>query len=257
MTRILNTVLLPLNLMSREEVIYANKGISLLAFPFFFVAALWVFYALDLVLPFEMAQLGVYPRSFTGLLGIFTMPFVHGSLNHLMSNSAPLMVLGGLVYYFYRPIFYRIYFFGIVLTGIMVWLFARPSFHIGASGLVYALASFLFFSGMFRRSYRLMAISLLVVFLYGSLIWGIFPFKPGISWEGHLFGGVAGLAIAIYYRKLPVVKRKKYSWEVLDEDLEIEHYESRFGERYWEDKPQAPPPQIPIIRYFFRKKEEN
>ncbi|UTW60802.1 rhomboid family intramembrane serine protease [bacterium SCSIO 12741] len=243
--------------MIKEEVIYGNNGFSLFAFPFFFVALLWVAFAFDMLVPFEMANLGVYPRSFAGLLGIFTMPFVHGSLNHLMSNSAPLIVLGGLVYYFYRPIFYRIYFFGIVSTGIMVWLFARPSFHIGASGLVYALASFLFFSGMFRKSYRLMAISLLVVFLYGSLIWGIFPFKPGISWEGHLFGGISGLGIAIFYRKFQVVRKRKYSWEVIDEDLEIEHYESRYGEKYWEDKPNPAPPQIPVIRYFFKKKEED
>lgn len=111
------------------------------------------------------------------------------------------MVLLGCLFYFYRKIAFKILIYGVFLSGLLTWSFARPAYHIGASGVVYLLVSFVFFSGMFRKYYRLVALSLMVVFLYGSMVWYIFPMEERISWEGHLSGFLVGLLFAYIYRK--------------------------------------------------------
>jgi membrane associated rhomboid family serine protease len=114
--------------------------------------------------------------------------------------SIPLYLLTTAIFYFYRPLAVRILVLLWLVTGFCVWIAGRDAYHIGASGLVYGEASFLFFSGIIRRLAKLAAISFLVIFLYGSMIWGIFPFYPEISWESHLFGGLAGLTFALVYK---------------------------------------------------------
>jgi membrane associated rhomboid family serine protease len=126
--------------------------------------------------------------------------------------------MGAGIIYFYRSLSYRVFLIIWIASGICLWIGGRPSYHIGASGLVYGMAAFLFFSGAIRRDPRLAAISLIIVFLYGGMVWGVFPIWPTISWEGHLFGGIAGLACAIAYRHQGP-QRKVYSWE-LEEDEE-------------------------------------
>ncbi len=144
--------------------------------------------------------LGVYPRTIFGLLGILTSPFVHGDWLHLLSNAVPFLLLGGSILFFYpllaRKVLLNIY----LLTGMSVWLFARPSFHIGASGLVYGFAAFLFFSGIFRRDMKSISIALIVAFLYGGLVVGLFPAGTGVSYESHLFGAIAGSISAFAYK---------------------------------------------------------
>lgn len=167
----------------------------------------------------KLSDWGVYPRQKQGLKGIIGMIFVHGSWKHLFNNAVPLLVLGSAIFYFYRSIALKVIFYSILFTGFLVWLGARPSYHIGASGLVYALAAFLFLSGLLRQHRPLMALSLFVAFLYGGLIWGIFPNEQRISWEGHLFGGISGLFWALYYRT-EGPQRKKYSWEIEAEILD-------------------------------------
>lgn len=213
------------------------------------LVVIWSVFFFEYLTTIDLSWLGVYPRTVTGLIGIATAPFVHGDMNHLISNSLPLFLLISLVYFFYKPMFYRVLFFGWIITGFWVWVMARPSYHIGASGIVYMLASFLFFSGMFRKSFRHVAVSLIIVFLYGSLIWGVFPFEWTVSWESHLSGGVAGLMLAYYYKDVLVFRKKKYSWEVESEDVSIQQLEEKYGEKYWE--PESTRPKT-IIQYFFK-----
>jgi len=166
----------------------------------------------------RLSHFGVYPREFKGLFGILSSPFIHGDWKHLFNNSVPLIVLGSALFHFYNRLAIRVWIYSIIFTGILVWLGGRLSFHIGASGLVYALATFLFFSGFIRKHKPLMAISMIVVFIYGGMVWGIFPKDEHISWEGHLFGAINGLFWALYYRD-EGPQRKKYSWEIEEEIL--------------------------------------
>ena len=190
-----------------------------LLFPVFFVTVLWVIKLLEYAFSLDLYYLGIYPLKLEGLIGIITSPLIHGDFQHLFNNTFPVLFLSVALFYFYRPIHFKIFILIYIFTGIWVWFGGRPSFHIGASGIIYGLASFLFFSGIIRNDVRLMAISLVVTFLYGSLIWGIFPLKEGISWESHLWGGVAGFILSIFYRKHGP-QRKKYDWEYEEEEEE-------------------------------------
>lgn len=152
-------------------------------------------------LQLDFYQLGVFPQQAKGILGILTSPLVHDDFEHLFANTVPFLVLSWGIFYFYRPLSYKIFFLCYFTSTILLWFGGRESWHIGASGLVYAFASFLFFSGIIRRYYKLIAISLIVVFLYGGLFWGIFPILKDVSWEGHLFGAFSGLIYAIAFRK--------------------------------------------------------
>jgi len=186
--------------------------------PLLFVVILFLIHSYSTYYGVRLSHYGIYPRELKGLLGILTSPFIHGDWKHLFNNSVPLILLGSALFHFYKRLAPRVWIYSILYTGILVWLGGRPSFHIGASGLVYALASFLFFSGFIRKHRPLMAISMVVVFIYGGMIWGIFPRDEHISWEGHLFGAFNGLFWAFYY-KSEGPQRKKYSWEIEEEIL--------------------------------------
>jgi len=173
-----------------------------------FVGILWLVRIVESMLSFDLGILGIHPRSLAGTVGIITGPLVHGDFQHLMSNSLPLIFLGVGVFYFYNRIalevFFGIYFF----TSFWVWIVARDAYHIGASGIVYGLASFLLFSGFFRKDSRSIAISLIVIFLYGGMAYGLFPTNEGISWESHLLGSLAGLISAFFYRRHQLTARE-------------------------------------------------
>lgn len=162
---------------------------------------IWLVYFIEITFGFNFNKFGIYPKSFLGLRGIVFSPIIHSDAKHLFNNSIPLMVMLGCLYYFYQKIADKILFFGGLLTGLITWFIGRPSFHIGASGIIYLLVSFIFFSGVFRKYYRLIALSLVVVFLYGSMVWYIFPTEERISWEGHLSGFLVGLIFAFIFRK--------------------------------------------------------
>lgn len=193
-----------------------------LILPIGMVAFLWLVKLAELAFDVQFTHLGVYPLKQNGLIGILTAPLIHSSFNHLAANSIPLFILSLSVIYFYRNLSYRIIILTYFISGLMVWLGARPAWHIGASGVVYGLAAFLFFSGVLRNQIRLLTIAFVVVFLYGSMFWGIFPIKPEVSWEGHLWGGISGLLLAIFYRKNGPV-RNKYKWEDEDESDDDEN----------------------------------
>jgi membrane associated rhomboid family serine protease len=180
--------------------------------PLLFVLLLWLIKLVDFSEQLDLFVFGVFPREVKGLLGIFFSPLLHSDFNHLMSNSIPILILGTGIIYFYRELAYKV--IGIIwfLSGLGVWVVARESYHIGASGLIYGIASFLFLSGVIRKDYRLSSISLLVIFLYGGLVWGIFPLFPQISWEYHFFGVISGFLAAVIYRK-DGPKPIEWSWE--------------------------------------------
>lgn len=184
-----------------------------------FVLLLWVIEIFEWLSGISLSFLGVYPLRWSGLVGIIGAPLVHSDFSHLAANSVPLLVLGTALFYFYRPIAYKVFIWSYILTGLWVWVFAREAYHIGASGVVNALAAFIFFSGLIRRNTRLIALAMVIAFLYGSIIWGIFPeFFPGenISWESHLMGLIAGTILAFYFRK-EGPQRERYSWEIEEE----------------------------------------
>ena len=174
-------------------------------FPCILLIVLWMIRLWEWNFQTEFYWMGVYPRSASGLLGVLTEPFVHANAKHLFSNSAPLFVLSWCLFYFYLDLGYAVFPVLWVSSGFVTWCIGRESWHIGASGLIYGLSFFLFFSGVFRRHIPLMAISILVVFLYGSLVWSMLPvwelIEENISWEGHLSGAFSGFICASVFRK--------------------------------------------------------
>jgi membrane associated rhomboid family serine protease len=182
--------------MSEEK----KRFVYSLVFPAFFLFLIWAVKFFEIAMDLSFVQGGVYPRRLSGLKGILFSPLIHGDWKHLVDNSFPVFFLSVALFYFYRDIAYRIWFLIYFISGILLWGIGRQAFHIGSSGLIYGLAAFLFVSGIIRRVRSLMAISLLVVFWYGSLVWGLLPFDYEVSFEAHLTGAVTGILLAIFYR---------------------------------------------------------
>ena len=191
-----------------------KKFISSLLIPMGLLFVMWIIKVIETCFDISLSNLGVYPLEIKGVTGIVLMPFVHGSWSHLLANTIPFLILSSALFYFYDNISIKVLIGIWVLSGIWVWFGGRSSWHIGASGVIYGISSFLFVSGIIRKDTRLAALALIVAFLYGSMIWGVFPdFFPkekNISWEGHLGGAVAGLILALYYRNSGP-KPKQYS----------------------------------------------
>ena len=190
----------------------------------FSAAVVFIFWLIEIVkqtLGISLVRLGVYPLHVKGLVGIFFSPLIHSGFNHLLSNSVPFFILMFMLIYFYRRISYRIFIQLYLLSGICVWLSGREAWHIGASGVVYAMAAFHFLSGIIRDDVRLLTLSVTVTFIYGGMVWGMFPINPDVSWEGHLWGAVSGVGLALYYRKY-IIRRDKFDWEDENEDEETD-----------------------------------
>ncbi len=187
-----------------------------LRIPLLMVVLCWAIFYIDLTHPaYELYTWGIQPRTLTGLRGIFAAVFLHSTsdFSHIINNTTPLLFLGWALFYFYREMAWTVLFGIWGISGFWVWLSAGGSnYHIGASGLLYGLAAFLFFSGVLRRHTQLMGLTLLIVFLYGGMIWGIFPYDIRISWESHLFGSIAGAIFAVFYRRKGI-QRTRYEWE--------------------------------------------
>ena len=169
--------------------------------PFRFVVLLFVVYISEILIQIDLSFLGVYPRTTWGIIGVLTGPLIHGNYLHLISNALPLLILGTALFYFYDRIAVRVFFVCYLSTGLLVWIFAKQNFHIGASGLIYGIAFFLMTFGLFRKDFSSLLISVVVAFFYGGIIYGVFPNQPGISWESHFFGALMGIVSASFYSK--------------------------------------------------------
>jgi membrane associated rhomboid family serine protease len=197
--------------MKDESQLKISKSIFFI--PILYVVIIWFIYWVEIYFNFNFNKYGVLPRNLVGLRGVFLTHFIHSDANHIFNNAVPLFVLLLSLFYFYRDIAYKVLIFGGVLSGFLTWLIARESYHIGASGIVYLLFSFVFFSGIIRKHYRLVALSLIIIFLYGSMIWYVLPIKEGMSWEGHLSGFLVGLTMAGFYRNKGIIKEEHHFTE--------------------------------------------
>lgn len=190
-----------------------------------FVSLIWLVFVLNIagLLGPDFSQLGVLPRELKGLRGVIFSPFIHSSVSHILSNTLPLLILIWFLFYFYSKIAFSTFAYLWILSGFFTWIIGRGYYHVGASGLVFSIMFFLFFSGVFRKSRQLIAVSLVVAFIYGSTVWSIFPFAElvdaSISWEGHLAGTLSGLITAIVLRHQGPQKAEEV-WEDDDEEDE-------------------------------------
>ncbi len=229
---------------------------GVLGYPLLFVLLIWIVFWMEIRFGWDFTSFGVYPRKIDGLKGVVFSPFIHSDIKHLFNNTIPLFVLSLSLFYFYKNLSWKILLFGLLLSGFLTWSIGRPAYHIGASGMIYMLAGFLFFKGIFSKYYRLVALSLIVVFLYGGLLWYITPIDPKISWEGHLSGLFTGLVFALIY-KSNIARAPKYEWEKEtykeEEDPFMKHFDENgnFIENpYGEEEPQ-------YIYHYKKAKEEN
>ena len=233
---------------------------GVVAYPIFFILAIWIVYWIEVRFGINLNHFGVYPRKLHGLVGVVASPFIHSGISHLYHNTIPLFVLSMSLFYFYRPIAWKVLLYGILLSGFLTWIIGRPANHIGASGLIYVLVSFIFFKGVLTKHFRLVALSLLVVFLYGSMIWYVLPVKEGVSWEGHLSGLITGLLFAFVFRS-KIAKPKKYVWEHEnyneEEDEFMKHFDENgnFIEFKEEDQNLSDTENIKIT-YTYKSKED-
>lgn len=241
-----------------KELQFSTKVII---FPLLFLFLIVMVFWAETRFNWDFNYLGIYPRKFEGLRGILFGPFIHSDINHLFNNSIPLLVLSIALFYFYKSIRWKVLLYGMLLTGFLTWLIGRPALHIGASGVIYMLTAFLLFKGIFSKQYQLIALSLVVVFLYGSFLWYVFPIDPKISWEGHLSGLIVGFVFSILFRKNPI-ENKKYEWEQEDylpeEDEFLKHFDDdgNFIETPPEYEENNRSSSI-RIRYTFKKDSNN
>ena len=202
---------------------------SVLAWPFYSVLVIWLVFTVEIIYPGDFSHFGILPRTISGLKGIFLSPFLHGDIKHLFNNSIPLFFLIAALRFFYRDQSVQVLFFGIVLSGLGTWLIGRESYHIGASGLIYVLVSFIFFKGFKSKYFRLVALSLAIVVVYGGMIWYIFPSaEQHISWEGHLSGFIAGYLLALKTKTVAYQKPLVYDWQKPDFDPSQDDFMKHF-----------------------------
>lgn len=165
------------------------------------VFLMWLAFALHLSMGIDLGAYGILPRTIEGLKGVLLAPIIHGSLQHLVSNTVPLLILGVVLYGFYYPYANRVFYYSYFMTNILVWVFGRSHYHIGASGLIYAIAAFLAFFGLFQKDFKSLLISTVVIVVYGGMVYGVFPTSPNVSFESHLFGAVSGVLFAYLFSK--------------------------------------------------------
>jgi membrane associated rhomboid family serine protease len=241
--------------MKKQEHFTFSNGV--IVYPILFILFIWIVFWYEIRFGQDFTSFGIYPQKIKGLIGVICSPFIHGDINHLYHNTIPLFVLSAALFYFYRPIAWKILSYGILVSGLLTWLIGRPAYHIGASGLIYVLFSFTFFKGIFAKHYRLIALSLLVIFLYGSLVMYALPIEEGISWEGHLAGLITGLIFALIFRK-EIAKPKKYVWEQENYNEEDDDFLKHFDEdgNFIEHKNAEIEEEKPRIKYTLKKDKD-
>ncbi|CAN5190982.1 rhomboid family intramembrane serine protease [soil metagenome] len=235
---------------SRHKILFGNL------FPFTFIVVIWLVQLAQGFLQQDWGQFALQPRHLTGLIGILTAPLLHAGWEHLIGNTLPLLILSYLLFNSYKEIAGKVFWISYFLNGILLWFFARDAFHLGASGVVYALASFLMISGLIRKHPQLAMISFLVIFLYGSMVWGVFPFDPHVSWEAHLYGGLTGLILAFVFRKEGPQPKKYFQEEEEEENALEEKYNSATDYELEEIGPKEQISPLEIV-YSYRENSIN
>lgn len=198
-----------------------------------FIFLIWAFELTEYTTGVKLAIWGLYPREVSGLVGIITSPFLHGDWFHLMSNTFSFLLFAFALSFFYPNIFFRVVLHSFWITGVGVWLLARPSYHIGASGVIYAYAGFLFFSGAFRKEFQAVIISAIILFVFTGLIEGLFPVTEGVSWESHLIGFFGGGALAFAYRHRPSGTEVQESRSFRERDIDYQKGFKKLENRYF------------------------
>ena len=237
-----------------------KKFLGSLVIPLIIVTIMWVVKTIEWSFGIYLGRFGITPHTARGLIGIFTLPFLHGNWEHLLSNTIPIIVLGTALYYCYPSLANRVMLITYLGSGLLTWCIGDPSTtHIGASALVYGLNLFLITSGFIRGNRMLIVISLIMVFLYGSFIWGMIPslaIPQNISWEGHLSGALIGILLAIFLRK-EGPQKEVYHWEEDDEEdddsngsASDDSTDSTSEKPYW-DVPTPSNDEL-TVRYRFR-----
>jgi membrane associated rhomboid family serine protease len=176
---------------------------SSLSIALMIVASFWAVFILNAIIGVDFNQFGIVPRNSDGIKGILFAPFLHGSFQHIVSNTFPMLVLSTALLFFYRKIAVRILILSTIMGGLLVWIFGRTAFHIGASGVIFALVGFLIASGIFRKRIKALLVAIAIFLLYGGIVWGVLPSEPGVSWESHMFGFLSGIVLAYVFRKSP------------------------------------------------------
>lgn len=247
------------------NLIMLKKSITFRAilYPFLMLSAMWFVFMLQIHGLFENCSGAIIPLEPEGLKGIFFAPLLHGGFEHIIGNSVPIAILMFLLYQFYPKVANLVFFLGWVLTGLIVWLLPPIDFFtgqysytcvIGASGLVYLMAFFLFFSGLFRWDMKLLAISLVVALYYGGLIWGMLPeelfshlSEPSkISWQTHLAGAIIGSVMAFMFKRMGD-KKRRFIWQ-------FPNYYSEKDDKLWQDYKESHPDDFNELPY--KKKDD-
>ncbi len=211
--------------LTQETAFYRKKLLLSMIIPGIIVFLMWLVKIIEILFGLDFSSFGIFPLTLDGLPGVIISPFLHGDFKHLFNNTLPLFFLSVALFYFYPEVALKIYWWTLIITGLLVWIAGRSAWHIGASGLVYGIASYLFFSGIIKRHFRLIALSLLIVFLYGSMVWGIFPgVYENVSWESHMLGFFSGVILAIWFRH-EGPQRPVYVWEEDDDTNNINTFE--------------------------------
>ena len=206
---------------------------SVIALPLFFVVFLWFVFWLEIRFDYDFGENGIFPRTLSGLQGVIFSPFIHADMEHLYNNSVPLLILLAALQFFYPDQTAKVVGFGILFSGFITWVIGRSNYHIGASGLIYVLFSFVFCKGIQTKYNRLVALSLAVIVIYGGMVWYVFPSPEitvgkSISWEGHLGGLVTGFLLSLIYKAQEYKKVLKYDWEHPDFDTSQDKFMQRF-----------------------------
>ena len=207
-----------------EKIALAKKRVWLALIPaILFVSIIWLVFLIGQTLldRVDIMRLGLTPGEITGLRGVIFSPLLHSSVSHLWSNTLSLLILIWFLFYFYSKIALNVFAALWIISGVVTWLIGRNALHVGASGLVFAMLFFLFFSGIFRKYIPLVAVSLIVAFIYGGSVWSILPITElidaSISWEGHLSGAISGLLMAVVYRR-EGPQKPEVVWEEEEEE---------------------------------------
>ncbi|MGB1269365.1 MAG: rhomboid family intramembrane serine protease [Flavobacteriaceae bacterium] len=183
---------------------------------------MWIVFLFEIKYGFNFNQFSIYPRRLSSLGGILASPFLHSDLSHITNNTISFFVLMLIVRFFYKTNYIKIFMFGVLLSGFLTWIIARPAYHLGMSGVIYVLASFIISKSFFSKQYNLIAIAFTVIFIYGSMIWYVFPIDPKISWEGHLSGLISGIILSFFFKN--EIRQPKTAPLLPHQSLFLEHF---------------------------------